>query len=361
MTSRLCMPLVQGRGAGLGNEMITWARSYVAAQVLGARSLAPAFGLNRRRYWRHFGTPRYDWLQHRAIRALWPVIEFTEADYHQHGGGDVMVAFQRFAEARGLFERSRYCVVTRGLWGGFGHVDAARDFVLATLHGSRFAGRNLMRLRSRIDPARFSIGMHVRLGDFVASDAVTDWRGRFNVALPLDWYVGVARSIVAQLGSDAVQFVLASDGTADQLRPFTDRFDSLVASGLPDADCSDLLALAHADLLVCSVSSFSAWAAALSESPYLWFGPQLTQVGDGLAAIWGHEPQQQVAGSPTATALEAWRSPSGLAPRGWPVGMEGHVPEGALRSMQARGRDRRGARAADLVRYGVAPWDTSPS
>ncbi len=352
--TRYCLPLVSGRGAGLGNELIPWARSHIAAQVLGARALPPAFGLNSRRYWRHFGTPRHDWLLQRALQALHPVVEFTEADHLRHGGGDVADTFRRFAQAQGLFDRRRYCVVTRGLWGGYGHVDAARDFVLATLYGSRFAPHNLMQLRARLDPDRLVVGMHVRLGDFQPSSAAVDYRGRFNVALPLAWYQRVARSIVEQLG-ERVQFVLASDGSPEQLRPLTDSCSCVVASSLPDADCSDLLALARADLLVCSISSFSAWAAFLSDAPYLWFAPQLTVQPDGLASIWGHEPLQQQADSPTRRALTRWRSGPALVPRGWPVDLDGAVPAGALAMMQSRGGDRRGPADADLIRYGVAP------
>lgn len=351
---RLCMPQVTGRGAGLGNELIPWARAHVAAQVLGARTLAPAFGLNARRYWRHFGTPRYDWLLHRAVRALWPVFEFTEQDHLADGGGDVMHTFRRFAERNGLFERKTYCVVTRGLWGGYGHVAAARAFVMSTLYASRFASHNLMQLRQRLSQDRFTVGMHVRLGDFQASAPAQDYRGKFNVALPLDWYVGVARSIVQQLG-DVVQFVVASDGTPQQLRPLTDACNCIVASALPDSDCSDLLALVRSDLLVCSISSFSAWAAFLSDAPYLWFAPQLTVGPDGLASIWGHEPLQQAPDSPTRRAHARWHEAPGLVPRGWPVGLDGRVPVSALAQMQARGHDRRGARDADLVRYGVVP------
>lgn len=352
--SRLCLPLVSGRGAGLGNELIPWARAHVAAQVLGARCLPPAFGLNSRRYWRHFGTPRYDWLVQRAVRALWPVVEFTEQDHLAHGGGDVMQSFSGFAKQQRLFERNRVCVVTRGMWGGYGHLDAARDFVFATLYQSRFAARNLMQLRARL-ARRFTVGMHVRLGDFKPSTAAADYRGKFNVALPLDWYVAVVRSIVQQMGADTVQFVIASDGTAEQLKPLTDTCDCVIASALPDSDCSDMLALARADLLVCSISSFSAWAATLSEAPYLWFAPQLTPDASGLASIWGHEPLQQQADSPTRRAQARWQEAPGLVPRGWPVRLDGRVPAAALAQMQARGLDRRGARDADLVRYGVVP------
>ncbi|HTT04960.1 MAG TPA: hypothetical protein VMF64_06690, partial [Steroidobacteraceae bacterium] len=163
---RYCLARVRNRGYGLGNELVPWARAFLASQVLDARLLTPAFGLNRREYWRHFHTPPDDWLYNRAIERLLPRVQFTEADYLEHGGDDVVTALRSFARAHDLQRRSAYVFVTEGLWGGFYHVQAAREFMRATLYQSRFAARNLLQLRARIDPEKILIGMHVRLGDF---------------------------------------------------------------------------------------------------------------------------------------------------------------------------------------------------
>ena len=105
MHIRFCIAQVRNRGYGLGNELIPWARALLAAQLLDARFLPPAFGLNRRRYWRHFGTPRYDWLRNRALQRLLPRVEFTEADWRAHGAGNVLVALRGFAAEHRLLER----------------------------------------------------------------------------------------------------------------------------------------------------------------------------------------------------------------------------------------------------------------
>lgn len=110
---RYVIPWVHGRGAGLGNELIPWARAFLMAQVVGGRSLPPAFGLNPRRYWRHFGTPRYDWITHRLLVRTFPVIEFAQSDYEENGAGDVVDAFRAFAEGSKLLDRPRYVVVTK--------------------------------------------------------------------------------------------------------------------------------------------------------------------------------------------------------------------------------------------------------
>lgn len=355
MNLRFCVPQVSGRGAGLGNELLPWARAHLMAQVLGARALPPAFGLNPRRYGRHFGTAPFDWLYHRALAQALPVVDFGEADFYEHGGGDVLDAFRRFAAARRLSERQALVVRTGGMWGGYRHVAAARRFVLATLHASRHAQRNLQTLARRLDPARLTVGMHVRLGDFTAPGAAEVRPGQFNVSIPIEWYGRVARSLVEQLG-DRLQFLVASDGTAEQLRPLTEQFRCVPTLDIPDGDCSDLLALARSDLLVCSVSSYSAWAAALSGAPYLWFEPNLYRHQEGYYSIWGHETRQRSVLGETRRALQTWSEQPFLRPRGWPTPVSGEVPGDALATLRDRCPSHRAAHnAADLVHYGVVP------
>ena len=93
---RYCLSRVKNRGYGLGNEMLPWARAFLAAQVLNATLLTPAFGMNRRAYWRHFRTAPDDWIQQRTLQQLLPVVEFRESDYLAHGGGDVRACWGEF-------------------------------------------------------------------------------------------------------------------------------------------------------------------------------------------------------------------------------------------------------------------------
>src|SRR5580658_8549146 len=141
---RFCMPRVRRRGHGLGNELLPWARAFLAAQVLEASLLPPAFGMNRRGYWRDFYTAPDDWIRHRAIERLLPVVEFSEGDWLAHGGGDVVQALRSFATERKLFDRNFFTLVTDGLWGGFRHVEAARGFIYSKLYLSRYAAHNLI-------------------------------------------------------------------------------------------------------------------------------------------------------------------------------------------------------------------------
>lgn len=352
MNLRFCLPRVTGRGGGLGNEMVPWARAYVASQVLGARLLPPAFGFNRRPYWRHFETSRLDWLAHRVLEHTLPRFEFDERAFLDFGDEGLADAVRRHARRHDLAGRGAYVWVTDGLWGGYHHLMEAREFARETLRTSRFAARNLDVLRHRLDPARKTVAMHVRLGDFGAPVAAGEWRGRFNVSLPLDWYVGVATSLRAMLG-DAIQFLVVSDGSTDALAPLVDVCGAITTGDIADSDASDLLALAQADLLVCSVSSYSAWAAFLSDAPYLWFEPNLQRI-DGFYSIWGHEPEGRHSQRAMRQARE--RHDRGLvvaSPRGVPIGPGGTVPVVVAERLMAAPVSADAAN--DLVVYGLVP------
>lgn len=348
---RYCMPGSFGKhGAGLGNEFIPWVRAWIAAQVLGVKLIDPAFGRNSRGYRKYFGSSRYDWVFNKAVERLLPKIEFTEQDYLAHGGGDVAQAIARFAEAQRLHERSRYVLVTGGMWGGYGHIQSARDFVRARLYQSPATARNLFWLRQKLDPDKLLVTMHVRLGDFGAPIALDGYRGKFNVSLPLAWYERVADAL-SRIFGDGMQLLVVTDGQEHQLGTLVARHGAVTTCGMTDSDCSDLLALAAGDLSVCSVSSYSMWAAFLSDAPYLWFEPNLQQL-DGFYSIWGHEPTQQASHAPTRLAMQRCPdSPADTTSRGHPVGMDGRIPQPLVEQLLARLDAKQ--RATDLLHYGV--------
>jgi hypothetical protein len=350
---RYCLPRVRRRGYGLGNEMIPWARAFLAAQLLDAKLLPPAFGLNRRGYWRHFNTSPDDWIYQRAMQRILPVVTFAEADYLAHGGGNAVTALRSFAAALKLHERHLFVLVTEGLWGGYGHVQAARDFMRSTLYQSRYAARNLLQLQDRIDPAKILVGMHVRLGDFVAPTSIDDYRRVPNASLPIDWFESVAACLQRAFGDDW-QLLLVSDGTQESLQCLLDKFPCVITADLPNGDCSDVLALAGADLLVCSASSFSSLAAFISDSPYLLFADSLFAHPEGCYSMHGDPDRSKPHSSPTPAAVQYFASLAGTgSARGMAVNADGQVPSGALESVVKRRDSRR--RELDLVRGGVTP------
>jgi len=348
-----CMPVVKGRGAGLGNELVPWARAYLMARELGARCLHPAFGINQRRYSHHFGTSRVDWLVHRAMAASLPSIRFDEADYLAHGGGDVSEAFRRFAEANDLFGRGPLVVLTDGLWGGMHHIARAREFVRATLYRSRYAAANLAELAARLHPEKLTVAMHVRLGDFQASQSdLEHYRGRFNCALPLDWFLNIGKRLLDEYG-EHVQFQVFSDGPAEQLRPLIELLRPVDTRSAAPSDVSDLLAMSQADLLVCSVSSYSVWAAMLSTGAYLWFEPQMHRHHGDLLSIWGHEKGQGIDGSPTRLAVEIQDKliPDQRHGRAFAMGMSDALAAHLTCTLKQRLLSNQ--RQSDLIRYGA--------
>ncbi len=350
---RFCIPRVRRRGHGLGNELVPWARAFLAAQLLDAKLLPPAFGLNRRAYWQDFRTSPDDWVFHRAIQRILPVIEFTEADYIEHGGGNAVSALRNFIAAHGLQRRHMFALVTEGLWGGYSHVLAARDFMRSTLYQSRYAARNLLQLQTRMHSGKVLVGMHVRLGDFVAPTALADYRRVANASLPIDWFCNIAESLQRAFAEDW-QLLLVSDGGPERLQPLLSRYPCIITGDIPHGDCSDVLALAAADLLVCSASSYSSLAASLSESPYLWFAPSLHEHPEGCYSMHGDATPSLPNNLMTRSAIELFvNRPAGGEPRGFAIGPDGVLPASVLEATARRREARRWE--LDLVRGGVTP------
>ena len=349
-----CVSETPGRGSGLGNELVPWARAYLMSQVLSARCIGPAFARNTRPYRDYFATPWWDWAAQKLMHRVLPTVRFTEADHVAHGGGDVLRSFAAFAERHRLHERGPLVVSTSGMWGGPLHVRRARDQIRALLAGTRHAGENLAALGSRLDPDKITVALHVRLGDFVPHlDLTRQYRNRFNVALPLGWFVEVGQQVRAALG-DGVQFQVFSDGTPAQLQALYKALDPVNTRSPFPNEVSDLLALARADLLVCSVSSYSMWAAALSDAAYLWFKPQLHPQAAGWWSIWGFEPSQQLSGSVTIKASRRrFAERSSMASRAF-AHAPGEVLSPALLAALRRRQDWRRVHA-DLVMNGVVP------
>jgi hypothetical protein len=349
---RYCLSRVKNRGYGLGNEFLPWARAFLASQVLDATLLPPAFGMNRRAYWRHFRTAPDDWIRQRALQYLLPVVEFREADYLAHGGGDVVTALERFAIAHRLRQRAAFVLVTDGLWGGYHHVEAARDFIRSTLYQSRYAAHNLLRLRARINPHKLLVGMHLRLGDFAPAGAAADYQRAANISLPIEWLCALARCLDRALG-DGWQLLLITDGSEQQVQALTSRWHCITTNDLLPGDCSDILALADSDLLVCSPSSFSTLAAFLSDSPYLWFAPNLHRHPEGVWSLGDYGAQRDRPGDPTTAALaQLPHMPADVMPRGVAVDADGEIPAAQINAAVLRHQSRRWQ--SDLVRSGVA-------
>jgi len=106
------------------------------------------------------------------------------------------------------------------------------------------------------------IGMHVRMGDFVAPDSDPD---NPHQRVAHSWYLESLRAIREAAGYP-VPAIMVSDGREDELQDLlAEENVALVRTG---SAISDLLVLAKSKVLVASAgSSFSAWAAFLGQMP----------------------------------------------------------------------------------------------
>jgi len=354
---RFCIPWVRGRGAGLGNELFPWSKAFLASAELGLKLLHPAWGLNRRRYWTHFDTSRADWVVHRVLEHSLPRYHFSEADYRATGEDDFGRAVALWAADLKLTNKKAYVLLIDGMWGGFYSIQRARPFVYQQLLASRYALRNINAMSKRRDPWRLLVAVHIRRGDFRIAGAESTSESRFNLVIPEGWYEKVCRSLREGLGR-LVQFALFSDANKEDLAAFIKEFDPITSTDLPHTECSDLLTMASADLLVCSASTYSMWGACLSEAPYIWYAPQLYEE-DGFVSLWGNEGAQRASGGLTRRHKAELLNSDGqliaadICPRGAPVGEDGVIPTYVLSLLKSRVSTRRPV--TDLIMYGVVP------
>ena len=288
------------RGEGLGNECFAWAKGWIAAQVLDAHLVGPAWGLNARRYYRNFGTSRLDVVAEELLRRL-PHHAFTEADYRATGQVDYRDAIKHWADMKGLGRSGSYIVSVTGMFGGYPAIHSARTFLLSRLLGSRDALANVFEVQSKWRRDKLTVAVHMRFGgDFTEPGPGEDVRGKFNIRVPDEWYLWVCSQLQNVFG-DRIQFYFFTDRGGPGFDAAVQRFNpgQVRQGGL--TECSDLVLMSQADLRVCSISSYSLVASFLSGGPYLWYEPQLN-LNEGIYSIWSHEPAQQLEGSQSHSA-----------------------------------------------------------
>ena len=217
----------------------------------------------------------------------------------------------------------------------------AAPFVLRTLYNARYTLDNLYHFEKRVADRELVVAVNIRLTDFAVPTATTDYRGVWNTRIRLDWYKRVCRGLRASLG-DAVTFYLVTDGSEDELGEFIEEFRPLTEFDREDKDISSLLIMARADAVVCSISSYSEWAAFLSKAPYIWYRPHLRPV-DGYQTIWA-----SLGELPGAIAHNG-----NVYPRGIPAGDDGELPAWLFDHLERRrGMNRV---SLDLVKGGGVP------
>jgi hypothetical protein len=318
------MPLLHSvRGGGLANEAIPWAKAFIGAQELGLRPLRPAWGLNPRGYSRDFETSRLDVALHAGLRKALPTVRITHEMVQATGEWDYALALRALAPELEI-PRGRPVVVTHEtMHGGWTAVRRARDYLRAELLRPPHVARDLYAAHEQLDPEKLTIAVHLRFGDFARS-ATGPMPGIYNETLPDTWYEANVEAALEAFSGRA-QALVITDGPAEPVvERLRKRPDVHVPPPRSRPVLSDLLLLASADLLVCSVSAFSQLAAFLSEAPYMWFAGHLNDHG-GWRSIWGHEEKEQ------APAGLTGRNLADAADRPDPVFGRGFAADGSAR------------------------------
>src|ERR1700741_5008800 len=339
---KVAFPLWIGRRhQGLGNELVPWAKAFIASQELQIKFLLPAVGLNDRHYYKYFGTSRWDWIYYAILKKVLPCYVFTEEDYLATGEKDFARAIRIYADKKGLDKKHSYALLTEGLWGNFYSIREAQHFVLSQLYSTQNLTDNLYQLDRQIADKRLVVGIHIRMGDFLPAASTSEYKGVWNTRVSLAWYLNICRQLKAELG-DAVAFMLLTDGDEEELRDFIDEFHPITNFRQPNSAVSDLLALASADVLVCSISSYSMWGAVLSRALYFWYLPNL-QRSNGYLTLW--DERIDGLGDPGGS--------DGILPRGIPMAEDSRIPDNVLEYL--RMKIKLNSLSLDLVKSGGVP------
>jgi hypothetical protein len=258
-----------------------------------------------------------------------------------------------WAQACGLMDKPLWSCAVEGMWGGYYAIRRAREFLRKQLIMTRWTLENLTEYFGRTNPDCLQVALHIRHGDFLQPESAMTYRGKFGIAIPDDWYLNIARSIQCLLGCKNVQFTLVSDANPSYLAPYKTGFCAITTESQNHRDISDLLILASADVLVCSISSYSLLAAFLSKGLYLWYEPQMTSVNREFYSLWGGEDYQKSPSSATQQNLRLAENDDSAAPRGLPVKASGKLSDSALAAISAQ----RHPAFCDLVQYGTVRSD----
>jgi len=348
---RLCIPRI-GQ-AGLGNELLPVAKAFCASAELGLQMVSPQWSRSNQKYdyRRYFPASLHDrWLALVGSLQKRRVV-FTEADYRETGVLDYGKAACAFLESRGLINAESVTLYTEGMWGGFLSIWNSRPFIRSMLLKMPFTLRNYYAVARELDPSKLTVAVHMRMGNFPQPEVGIAWKpGTWNVRHPVSWFESVCGAVSDAFPGD-VQYMLFTDGTAEECRSFVKRFQPIESRHQKLNVCSDLALMADADLLVCSLSSFSFWAAFLGSGHYVLFAPAL-QIVQSYQCIWEEDLVTDVSGNST-NSQSAWY-------RGVPIDYGEDLPQGLRESLTAT-LLRKNSRRCDLILGGGIRLSDSPS
>jgi hypothetical protein len=273
-----------------------------------------------------------------------PSITITDEMVRSTGESDYGAAMRALDAEHGWSRRCSLILVHGGMSGGFLGIDGSRHYLRNLLLG-HLPERRCPECRAP-DEGLLRVAAHIRLGDFT-EDAAGPLPGAFNKRMPIGWYRWVLDSLRDRFG-DRLRVDIVSDDPEQAFRMFPDWASCRARSWNV---LEDLSIMAAADLLICSVSTFSMLAAFLSDAPYIWYRPHLDEHG-GFLSIWGYLEEQRT--GPTGANARKQRNNTGLsATRGVAVDIGGELPSWLIDYLMTKAALSR--RSTDLIRYGVIP------
>jgi hypothetical protein len=222
-----------------------------------------------------------------------PVLAFDRAHYERIGITDVGEACAAYLRTLGLDDAEKSVVVTTsGMWGAYAAIRRARPWLRDFLWSHQETRRRFEDIARRLD-GRLRVAVNIKMGSY-ASASGPFVQGERNVRLPLDWFVRVCRLIRQVCDCD---FILVTDGTAEELQPLLSEIRPIHYLGEPYTDVLGLLLLIHSDLVVCSNSTYSRLACFLNDKPYVWIADTLVKDPSRRCGwLW----------KPDATPMPAW-------------------------------------------------------
>jgi hypothetical protein len=342
------------RGAGLGNEMIMWAKGFIASQVLGATQVGPSWGINERKYYRNFGTSRLDFLLEDLLIRL-PHYIFTDEDFDRSEEKDFGRAIEAWARLNGLLEKRFFIVVVEGMYWGYPAVRNARCFLKAKLLNSRDALTNFYQVAATLDAEKIFVAVHMRFGDFTPLPPGAETRGRANFRIPPAWYLRVCETLQGAMG-DRVRFHFFTDFGGPEFDEAVRRFNpgQELQSGF--TECSDILLMAEADLRICSVSSYSLVSSFFNDGMYVWYEPQ-SILEDGFYQSSKINSGRHLRDVQTSQSRQVMASASNEDIQemvlGWPIGVDGALPEALITRLERKVLHKKAA--GNLMAWGAVP------
>ncbi|MDV6233171.1 O-fucosyltransferase family protein [Rhodococcus cercidiphylli] len=343
------IPRLQSRrGAGLGNEVIPWAKAYIASVELDARLIDTPWSLNPRGYRKDFLSRRSDRLTYTAAGML-PRIEINRELAMAHD--DYVDVVRDLVDEVSTLAKPTVLWHSSGMSGGYYGIRRAKGFLQRKLFGPAHVLNDTYKLQGGLNTSKLQVALHIRAGDFLV-DSVGPRPGEFNKVVPIEWYRAVAQNLLTRFG-DMIEFAVFTDDENNvDIVNLKNALPTVELVGRQRPLLSDLHAMSTFDLLVCSVSSMSMLAGFLSDRPYVWFEPHLGEIGD-FRSIWGHESAQRTGLTVANAASVDYSAKDSLLTRGLAAGLDGSLTEAGYNWLASQ-LDLKNS-GTDLLMYGVVP------